>query len=275
MYGKLFSSMYDGTLTQDGMWQALVTFQQMIILADKDGVVDIKARALAARTGLPIKIIETGIKLLMMPDDDSRSKLEEGRRIVNLSPDRTWGWQIVNYAFYANLRSTDERREYMRLAQAAHRAKKAIESTPVKPCHDKVGDVKLSTHIDVDIDIDVDERKSKAPRKRGSSNDEGFERFWAAHPYKSGKLNALKAWKKLAPSTDLLDEIIAALEKQKSSRKWTDNGGAYIPLPATWLNGRGWEDQAPDVQHVKLNRQQELEERNRLVGEQWLNDQEQ
>jgi hypothetical protein len=27
------------------------------------------------------------------------------------------------------------------------------------------------------------------------------------------------------------------------SRQWTDEGGKYIPHPATWLNNHRWEDQ--------------------------------
>jgi hypothetical protein len=156
MYGKVFASMYDGTLATKGPWQALVTFQQMIVLADKDGVVDMTADAIARRTSIPREIIEIGIKELSEPDDESRSPVEDGRRIVLLEPHRTWGWQIVNYAKYAALRSAEERREYMRLAQAAHRAKvKAdIESSKiVMTRQDKSSDVKKSTDVSVSVPV--------------------------------------------------------------------------------------------------------------------------
>jgi DNA replication protein DnaC len=35
------------------------------------------------------------------------------------------------------------------------------------------------------------------------------------------------------------------LEKQKVSTEWLKDGGQFIPHPATWLNGRRWEDEAP------------------------------
>ena len=112
MYGKLFTQMFDGTLATRGPWQALVTFQQFIILADKSGVVDMTPEAISRRTTIPIEIIVEGIMHLEAPDPESRSPAEEGRRIAPLSPDRTWGWQIVNYQHYRNLRSTEERRQY-------------------------------------------------------------------------------------------------------------------------------------------------------------------
>ena len=62
MYGKIFESMYDGTLY--GQWEALITFQQMIVLADKEGFIEITPPALSARTGIPLEIIQKGIEIL-------------------------------------------------------------------------------------------------------------------------------------------------------------------------------------------------------------------
>lgn len=114
MYGKLFSQMYDGTLGTEGPWQALVTFQQLVILSDRHGVVDMTAEAISRRTTLPLDVIKAGLKVLVKPDPNSRTPDEQGRRIVQLSDDRNWGWRIVNYEKYRKIRSADERREYMR-----------------------------------------------------------------------------------------------------------------------------------------------------------------
>ncbi len=69
-----------------------------------------------------------------------------------------------------------------------------------------------------------------------------FERFWAAYPKKTAKQQALKAWQKLKPDKALIDVILSSLERQKRSVQWTKDNGQYIPYPATWLNGRRWED---------------------------------
>lgn len=121
LYGKLFEQMFDGTLATKGPWQALVTFQQFIILADKRGDVDMTPEAISRRTTIPLEIIQTGIKALEEPDPDSRSPDLEGRRIVRLNDGRAWGWTIVNYAHYRNIRSQEERREYMRAYQQKRR----------------------------------------------------------------------------------------------------------------------------------------------------------
>lgn len=70
-----------------------------------------------------------------------------------------------------------------------------------------------------------------------------FDRFWKAYPRRQAKKAAKKAWDKLKPDLPLCRIMAAALERQKRSSEWRRDGGAYIPYPATWLNGRRWEDE--------------------------------
>ena len=112
MYGKIFESIYDGTLAED--WRALITFQQMIILCDAEGIIDMTPTAIARRTGIPIEHIESGIKILENPDPYSRSPKKDGRRIERLDEHRAWGWSIVNHESYRNIKSVEEIREYKR-----------------------------------------------------------------------------------------------------------------------------------------------------------------
>lgn len=70
-----------------------------------------------------------------------------------------------------------------------------------------------------------------------------FDRFWAAYPRHENKPAARKAFAKADPDEELLLTMLTAIEKQKASSQWQENGGQYIPHPATWLNGRRWEDE--------------------------------
>ena len=70
----------------------------------------------------------------------------------------------------------------------------------------------------------------------------GFAEFWSAYPRKVSKAAAQKAWAKLNPGA-LLPELLAALERQKAGDDWSKDGGRFIPHPATWINGRRWEDE--------------------------------
>ncbi|MBO5837238.1 MAG: hypothetical protein J6Q92_05025 [Oscillospiraceae bacterium] len=40
-----------------------------------------------------------------------------------------------------------------------------------------------------------------------------------------------------------LDTLLSAIDRQKKSAQWTKDNGQFIPYPATWLNGKRWEDQ--------------------------------
>lgn len=146
MYGKLFAQMYDGTLATKGPWQALVTFQQLVILADLEGVVDMTADALARRTTIPLAIIEDGIRSLEEADPDSRTPTEEGRRIVRLSDSRPWGWRIVNYEHYRKLRTADERREYHRQYAQTRRNPVTVDSQQSQQEQPKQPKVRKSTN---------------------------------------------------------------------------------------------------------------------------------
>lgn len=106
MYGKIFDSMYDGTLADD--WRALITFQQLIVLCDADGVIDMTPTAISRRTGIPIEHIKAGLEVLENPDPYSRTPDEEGRRIKLLDEGRPWGWYLVNHTYYKNLKDQDE-----------------------------------------------------------------------------------------------------------------------------------------------------------------------
>lgn len=78
---------------------------------------------------------------------------------------------------------------------------------------------------------------------KDSSGDEDadFDLFWEAYPRKDAKVDARKAWKTLKPSDAMVTHIVKAVEKQARSPGWRDRN--YIPLPASWLRGKRWEDE--------------------------------
>lgn len=64
-----------------------------------------------------------------------------------------------------------------------------------------------------------------------------FSEFWSIWPKKVARFDAQKAWSKLTTA-----EQRAAVEALPSHiAQWDDS--RYIPYPATWLNGRRFEDE--------------------------------
>ena len=72
--------------------------------------------------------------------------------------------------------------------------------------------------------------------------DEGlFSAFWAAYPKKVAKPKAISAFAKAKITADILQEILADINRRKCGKEWNDS--TYIPYPATYLNNRRWEDE--------------------------------
>ena len=80
-------------------------------------------------------------------------------------------------------------------------------------------------------------------KKQSEVVNERFERFWSSYPRKQSKINARKAFEKISPSEELLGKMLSAIGEASKSQQWTKDGGQFIPLPATWLNQRRWEDE--------------------------------
>lgn len=87
------------------------------------------------------------------------------------------------------------------------------------------------------------EREEERERHTSPQKGLGFDLFWTAYPSKKAKAAALKAWSKLSPDEALRLQIFTALENQKMAPAWTKDSGQYIPLAASWLNGKRWEDE--------------------------------
>jgi hypothetical protein len=74
-----------------------------------------------------------------------------------------------------------------------------------------------------------------------------FLAFYEAYPKHVNKAAAWKAWLKLSDDAPTINQLIAKIEQQKKSADWLKDNGQFIPHPATWLNGRRWEDEGLKV----------------------------
>jgi hypothetical protein len=84
--------------------------------------------------------------------------------------------------------------------------------------------------------------KSLNPCPNPSGSDEGgFIAFWSLYPKKEAKQAAVKAWRKV--KADELPTIMAGLRKAIQTEQWRKDDGQFVPLPASWLNGRRWTDE--------------------------------
>lgn len=135
----------------------------------------------------------------------------------------------------------------------------------------------IDTKEGMDTSVTVTNTDTVTVSNISTSNDElddAFDAFWKHYPKKVDKQKAKAAFKKvIVKKTITVDELIAAVERQKKSRQWQDI--SYVPNPTTWLNGSRWEDDLPEAKATrKNNRQQELEAiRQKYVEEEMQNEQ--
>lgn len=119
-------------------------------------------------------------------------------------------------------------------------------ATPAKDCRQPLQHSAANpsvNHQEPSTQHDAEKQRRICSPSVSESADDGFAEFWSVYPRKVAKSQALKAWKKIKPAGQLLADLIAALEKQKDSADWLKDGGRFVPFPATWLNGRRWEDE--------------------------------
>ena len=77
-------------------------------------------------------------------------------------------------------------------------------------------------------------------------NSISYFNFWKYYPRRTGKADAAKAWLQVDGESHIA-EILAALEWQRRTPDWKKDNGKFIPFPATYLRGRRWEDEPPEL----------------------------
>ena len=113
---------------------------------------------------------------------------------------------------------------------------------------------------EVEVEVDKEEESNNPPSPQGERKTgkkillDRFEIFWKHYPKKKNKGQAEKTWLKIKPTEKLLEIIITAIDKARTSEDWIKDNGQFIPHPSTWLNAKGWEDE-----HTKLGKKDNWE----------------
>ena len=139
---------------------------------------------------------------------------------------------IPNWGKHQNLDQLESKKQYMRNYMAEYREKQKALTSGKSNC--KTNGKANVSQAEEDIDIDIDKDKEDIYP---------FDEFWSAYPKKKAKEAARKAWAKLKPDETLGKEIIQAVTDSAKTKDWIKENGKYIPYPATYLNGKRWEDE--------------------------------
>ena len=111
MYARVYDQIFSSSIMEENIETRYIWFC-LLTLADKEGFVDMTIPAIARRINLEESIVTKAIEKFMLPDPSSRTLSHEGKRLEKIR--ESFGWKIINYIHYRDLRNEENRREYMR-----------------------------------------------------------------------------------------------------------------------------------------------------------------
>lgn len=178
----------------------------------KRGQILTSVRKLASDSGLSEQQTKTAL-----------SKLQTTGEITSKATNKYTILTIENYDFF---QARDD--------SATH------EATNEQPTEQQTNNQQIHKQITTTKEL----KKKELKKKDIKPSLEKFEQFWAAYPEhrRSGKAFALKEWKKIKPTEEMAGKIISAMAALSMSAEWTKRGGQFVPKPAKWLAGGGWDD---------------------------------
>lgn len=235
-FTKLFSSIIDSSVWAESHTTVRVWIA-MLAKCDKKGRVFAAIPGLAHAARVTVPECEHALTTFMEPDPYSRTPDNEGRRIETIAG----GWRLLNHAYYRDLRNEEDRREYQAkwARDKAAAARASVENPPAASSSTKLDKTRPeSTHADADADAEPE--ANTLPQ---NSYPDDFRAFWDAYPglNKGSKKTAFAKWeaRKLARYTQrLIDDV-----KDRAARHWMwqKDGGQFIPMVSTYINGSLWE----------------------------------
>ena len=138
--------------------------------ADRHGRFRATPAALARMANLPLKQIREGLDVLTSPDPSSSTEDEDGRRLIEESPNE---WRIVNYPKYRAMKDPNEER-----AKTAERVRKHREAkrnvTPVTKCN-------ANAEADAEADAVVAKATGEAKPRKRSEGQQALDHYAAEY----------------------------------------------------------------------------------------------
>lgn len=202
---------------------------------------------------LPIRVVKvSSLSELCAPTDDRAPLLHKTGE----------GYRVHDYDVWNELREDVlAKREQKRARMAKWRASaSARQKAPVETRLAAIAETRL-TYVDEtrltpmdetthhttyrsDQSISIDQAANKHLAKGNSVQPPpAFEEFWTLYPRHEAKRDAVKAWNQVKPTGDEIAAILQNVALRRESFDWTKESRKYVPLPASYLRGRRWEDE--------------------------------
>ena len=218
-YTKLFSSIIASTI-----WRAddktRIVWITMLAMSDQFGIVEGSVPGLADMARVTVDECRDALAALQAPDEDSRSKEQDGRRIEPVDG----GWRLINHGKYRDKMSLDERREYQRLYQRNYRKR------PVNTDPDKL------TKFDIQNRTEAEQKQNNVRTEEAEANASGLTFPTISKPSTwTLTQEQFDGWVSLFPGLDVQREIAMAvtwIDGNPSKRKTAKGMPRFL---SAWL----------------------------------------
>ena len=91
-----------------------------------------------------------------------------------------------------------------------------------------------------------------------------FGNWYHSYPRKVGRKDALRAWRKIKPTSEPAASMTRAIRNQVAQHHFQNGQGEdFVPNPATWLNQGRWDDEIAESPQARKDR--ELEQKMKQV----------
>lgn len=126
-YVKVWASILSSSIWSEDKATRIVWIT-FLVMADRQGFVGASVDGIARMANVSVEEAEAAIEVLESPDPRSRSKEDDGRRIVPVER----GWHVINHSYFRDLVDKETQREYERARKATYRARLRGDQCPGK-----------------------------------------------------------------------------------------------------------------------------------------------
>jgi len=219
-FTKLFNSILDSTIWQEPL-ETKVVWITMLAMADRNGEVHASIPGLAKRAGVTLPQCNAALACLESPDEYSRTKDHEGRRIAEVDG----GWRLLNHAKYRALLSAEERREYNRKKQAEYRAKRKTDVNDMSMTVNHNKQSAHSTEAEAEAEAEAETPRATTPTHKRPTLNQAISQ---------------------ASNIGMTPEAATAWWQAREASDWqkATAGGSTTPVGRNWqadmANSRAW-----------------------------------
>jgi hypothetical protein len=218
VYGKIYECTFTGSMYGGGA-VLFAVWSYVLANTKPDNLIELNPDMLGAIIGVAPKAVSEAIETLCSPDPKSRTKREDGRRLLRKGE---YIYLVVNAEKYRGLPNDRERRTYFAEKQREHRQRVKVcqtgMSNPVKPSQGV-----SNTHTQ------YSEAESRSKE----------EEIYLVYPRHDDKQEALKAIAKALNNGTTFEFLLERTRMYAATRQPRDR---FTPLPATWFNKKRYED---------------------------------